>query len=151
MTPRPPAKIVSIALAVVAVVGLGTFGLIRAASGPDADHTAAATPVVLADLSTVTAAIAADYHYAAEHLAEFSQIPCYCGCDASLGHRHLADCYVTATAAWDAHASGCAVCGYETAAARKQLAAGVPIADISKSIIEQFGPPPSLFPSGALS
>lgn len=149
MTPRPRAKLVGFSLAVLAVVGLGLVGLKRAAS--DADHAAAATPVVLADLSTVTPAIAADYHYAAEHLADFAQIPCYCGCDESVGHRHLADCYVTSTGAWDAHASGCAVCGYETAAAREQLAAGAPIADVSTSIIDQFGPPPSLFPSGATS
>ena len=36
------------------------------------------------------------------------------GPDHSLGHRNLADCYVTTTGAWDAHASGCAVCGNET-------------------------------------
>ena len=155
MTARRPAKVellfVSFALAVLALVGLGTLGLIRAASAPDANHATAAASVVLTDLSTVTPAIAADYQYAAEHLAEFAEIPCYCGCDASLGHQHLADCYVTTTSAWDAHAPGCAVCGYETAAAREQLAKGVPIADVSTSIIDQFGPPPSLFNSGATS
>jgi hypothetical protein len=151
MTARPWARVVGFSLAVLAAVGLGTVGLIRAANGPDADHAAAATPVVMADLSSVTAAIAADYHYAADHLAEFAQIPCYCGCDQTVGHRNLADCYVTSTGAWDAHASGCAVCGYETATAREQLAAGVPIADVSTSIIDQFGPPPSLFTSGAMS
>ncbi|CAN0467200.1 unnamed protein product, partial [Phaeothamnion confervicola] len=96
-------------------------------------------------------AIAADYHYAADHLTDLAQIPCYCGCDHSLGHRNLADCYMTATGAWDAHASGCAVCGNETATAREQLAAGVPIADVRTSIIDQYGPPPSLFSSGASS
>lgn len=155
MTARLPAKVellfVGFALAVLALVGLGTLGLIRAASAPDANHATAAASVVLTDLSTVTPAIAADYQYAAEHLAEFAEIPCYCGCDASLGHRHLADCYVTTTGAWDAHASGCAVCGYETAAAREQLATGVSIADVSTSIIDQFGPPPFLFNSGATS
>ena len=51
----------------------------------------------------------------------------------------------------NAHASGCAVCGNETATAREQLAAGVPIADVRTSIIDQYGPPPSLFSSGASS
>ena len=111
----------------------------------------AESPVVTVELSTVTPAIAADYRYAADHLADFAQIPCYCGCDNSLGHRNLADCYVTATGAWDAHASGCAVCGNETATAREQLATGVPIADVSTSIIDQYGPPPSLFITGASS
>jgi hypothetical protein len=155
MTARLPAKAellcVGIALAVLALVGLGTLGLLRAAGASDTNHPTAAASVVLADLSTVTPAIAADYEYAAEHLAEFAEIPCYCGCDASLGHRHLADCYVTTIGAWDAHASGCAICGYETAAAREQLAANVPIGAVSKLIIDQFGPPPSLVTSGAVS
>ena len=151
MTTRPRSPIVGFVLAVLAVIGLGIVGLISAASGPDADRAVAATPVVTVDLSTVTPAIAADYHYAADHLAEFAQIPCYCGCDQSNSHRNLADCYITATGGWDAHASGCAVCGYETAAAREELAAGVPIADVSTSIIDQFGPPPSLFTSRATS
>ena len=86
----------------------------------------------------------------AGHL-DLAQIPCYCGCDRSLGHRNLADCYITATGAWDAHASGCAVCGNETATAREQLAAGRSIADVRTSIIDQYGPPPSLFSSGASS
>ena len=126
MNARPWLKIVGFELAVLALIGLGIVGLIRGASGPD-------------------------YHYAADHLTDLAQIPCYCGCDHSLGHRNLADCYMTATGAWDAHASGCAVCGNETATAREQLAAGVPIADVRTSIIDQYGPPPSLFSSGASS
>ncbi len=105
----------------------------------------AAPSRVKVELSTVTSAIAADYRYAADHLADFAQILCYCGCDRSLSHQNLADCYVTPTGAWDAHASGCAVCGNETATAREQLAADAPIADVRDSIIAQYGPPPSLF------
>lgn len=143
MNARPWAKIVGFELAVLALIALGIFGLTRGASDPDEADALAASPVVTVELSTVTSAIAADYHYTADHLAEFAQIPCYCGCDHSLGHRSLADCYVTATGAWDAHASGCAVCGNETATAREQLAAGVPIADVRASIIAQYGPRPA--------
>jgi hypothetical protein len=151
MNVRPWSKIVGFELAVLALIALGIVGLIRGASGPDANHAVAAAPVGTVDLSTVTPAIAADYHYAADHLTDLEQIPCYCGCDRSLDHRNLADCYVTSTGAWDAHASGCAVCGNETATAREQLAAGVTIADVRASIIDQYGPPPSVFTSGASS
>jgi len=144
-------RIVGLELAVLAVIALGIVGLIRGASGPDSGHAMAAPPVVTVDLSTVTTEIEADYRYAADNISDFAQIPCYCGCDHSLGHRNLADCYMTATGAWDAHASGCAVCGNETATAREQLAAGAPIADVRTSIIDQYGPPPSLFSSGASS
>jgi hypothetical protein len=151
MNVRPWARIVGFELAVVALIALGIVGLSRGASGPDGADVMAAPTVVTVELSTVSPAIAADYHYAADHLAGFTQIPCYCGCDHSLGHRNLADCYVTSTGAWDAHASGCAVCGNETATAREQLNAGVPIGDVRESIIDQYGPPPSLFTAGASS
>jgi hypothetical protein len=151
MSARPWAKIVGLEIAVLALIALGIGGLIRGASGADDDDTMASPPVVTVELSTVTPAIAADYHYAADHLADVAQIPCYCGCDRSLNHRNLADCYVTPTGAWDAHASGCVVCGNETATVREQLAAGAPIADVRDSIIAQYGPPPSLFNSGASS
>ncbi len=144
-------RIVGLELAVLAVIALGIVGLIRGASGPDSGHAMAAPPVVTVDLSTVTTEIEADYRYAADNISDFAQIPCYCGCDRTLGHRNLADCYVTSTGAWDAHASGCAVCGNETATAREQLTIGTPIADVRASIIDQYGPPPSLFNSGASS
>lgn len=151
MNARPFAKIVCFELAVLALIALGFIGLILRANGADRDGMMVASSVVTVELSTVTPAIAADYHYAADHLADFAQIPCYCGCDRALGHRNLADCYVTATGEWDAHASGCAVCGSETATAREQLSAGLQIADVRTSIIDQYGPPPALFTSGGSS
>ena len=151
MNGRSWAKSIAIELVVLAMIALGIVGLVRGSSGPDGDQAMAESPVVTVELSTVTPVIAADYHYAADHLADFAQIPCYCGCDRSLGHRNLADCYVTSAGEWDAHASGCAVCGNETATAREQLATGTPIADVRASIIDQYGPPPSLFITGASS
>lgn len=151
MNARPWLKILGFELVVLALIALGIVGLIRGASEPDGAVAMAEPPVVTVELSNVTSAIADDYHYAADNLTNFAQIPCYCGCDRSLGHRNLADCYVTATGAWDAHASGCAVCGNETATAREQLTAGTPIIDVRSSIIDQYGPPPSLFTTGASS
>ena len=151
MNARPWLKILGFELVVLALIALGIVGLIRGASEPDGAVAMAEPPVVTVELSNVTSAIADDYHYAADNLTNFAQIPCYCGCDRSLGHRNLADCYVTATGAWDAHASGCAVCGNETLTVREQLAAGAPIADVRTSIIDHYGPPPSLFTTGASS
>ena len=151
MNARPWLKILGFELVVLALIALGIVGLIRGASEPDGAVAMAEPPVVTVELSNVTSAIADDYHYAADNLTNFAQIPCYCGCDRSLGHRNLADCYVTATGAWDAHASGCAVCGNEAATAREQLTAGTPIVDVRSSIIDQYGPPPSLFTTGASS
>jgi len=151
MNARPWLKILGFELVVLALIALGIVGLIRGASEPDGAVAMAEPPVVTVELSNVTSAIADDYHYAADNLTNFAQIPCYCGCDRSLGHRNLADCYVNAAGGWDAHASGCAVCDLETTAARPQIDSGVPIAEVRASIIQQYGPPPALFTTGATS
>lgn len=137
--------IAAVEAAIVAVIVAGVGLLVVGADGADANHAMAAPTAVTVDLATVPADIADNYHYADEHRDAFAQIPCYCGCDKMLGHRNLTDCYITATGAWDAHASGCAVCSQETVAAREQLDAGVTPAETAAAIIQQYGPPPSLF------
>jgi hypothetical protein len=36
------------------------------------------------------------YQYAIDHPDILRQIPCYCGCDKTLGHNHNLACYITA-------------------------------------------------------
>ena len=138
-------------LAVLAAVLLGVFALVRGASGADPDHHPAASTAVTISLAKMPAEMADHYRFAAAHPQEYAQIPCYCGCDHSLGHRYLTDCFVTRGGTWDAHASGCAVCATEATQVRAELAAGVPIADIRTSIIDTFGPPPTPTTAGATS
>jgi hypothetical protein len=135
-------------LALITMLTAAIVGVVSGADAPDGDPPTDAGPVATVDLSTVTPAIAADYHYAADHAAHFAAIPCYCGCDRTVGHRHLADCYVSPSGAWDAHAAGCAVCGAETATVREQLANGASIVAVRDLIIDQYGTPPSLFTPG---
>ena len=142
---RSWATILAIEASVMALVLVGIGALILGARGADADHSMAAPPPVTVQLADVSDDIADNYRYASEHLSDFVQIPCYCGCDKMLGHRNLADCYVTPSGEWDAHAAGCAVCAQETLSAREQLAAGASIAVTADLIIEQYGPPPALF------
>lgn len=140
---RSIARIVLAELTLVLLIFVGVAAVIRGASAPDpADAApAAASPTVnLADLPDATANV---YRYAADHALHFTDIPCYCGCEKSLGHRNLADCFVNAAGDWDAHASGCGVCTAEAIAAREQLDAGVAIAEVRQSIIDRFGPPPA--------
>jgi hypothetical protein len=144
-------KIAISELAVMAVIVLGVFALVRGASGADPDHRMGTPPAVTTSLERMPAAIADHYRYARAHQQDYAQIPCYCGCDRALAHRYLTDCFVTSTGGWDAHASGCAVCTTEATQVRAQLDAGVPIADIRASIITTFGPPPTLDSTGATS
>jgi hypothetical protein len=140
---RSIARIILAELALVLLIFVGVAALVRGASAPDpadAARPAASPTVALADLPAVTADV---YRYASDHAMHFAEIPCYCGCDRSLGHRNLADCFVNVAGDWDAHASGCGVCTAEAIAAREQLDAGTAIADVRQSIIDRFGPPPA--------
>lgn len=140
---RSIVRILLAELTLVLLIFAGVAALIRGASAPDpADASpVSATPTVnLTDLPDATADV---YRYAADHAMHFTEIPCYCGCENSLGHRNLEDCFVNAAGDWDAHASGCGVCSAEAIAAREQLDAGVAISDVRQSIIDRFGPPPA--------
>lgn len=81
------------------------------------------------------------YHYAADHPGEFASLPCYCGCDRTLGHRHLLDCFVTPTGGWDRHASGCGVCTTEALDAQATFASGADTATVRARLVATYGPP----------
>ena len=141
--------IIAVELAIVVLVGLGTAVLIRGASAADPDDALHARTAVTVSLATLPAETADMYRYAAKHAAHFTEIPCYCGCDRSLGHRNLEDCFVTADGGWDAHASGCAVCTIEATSARELIDTGTDIAIVRQTIIDRYGPPPPAAQLGA--
>lgn len=134
--------IIAVELAIVLFVGLGVASLIRGASAADPDHALHSPTAVTVSLGMLPTEIATAYQYAAEHAGQFSQIPCFCGCVRSLGHRNLEDCFVTPDGAWDAHASGCAVCTLEAASARELIATGTDMALVRQTIIDRYGPRP---------
>lgn len=133
------------AIAVVAVV-LGLYGGAIAAvrstlPGPQTAMPLAGADAPPLDLTTVTASVAGQYRYAGDHADHFSDIPCYCGCDAFLGHRSLADCFVRADGAgWDVHAAGCAICLAEAADARRMFERGRDPAAVRGAIVDTYGP-----------
>ena len=81
------------------------------------------------------------YRFAIANRAILQQIPCYCGCEKSIGHRNLTDCFVRSDGnGWDAHAAGCEVCVDESVAVRRLMADGADAPTIRDSIITVFGP-----------
>lgn len=135
--------IVAVELALVVFVGLGVAGLIRGASAADPDHALHSPTAITVSLATLPTETADLYRYAAGHAVQFAEIPCYCGCDRSLGHRNLEDCFVTAEGGWDAHASGCAVCTLEASSAQELIDAGTDVAVVRRTIVDRYGPPPA--------
>ncbi|MBA2731810.1 MAG: hypothetical protein H0U54_02840 [Acidobacteria bacterium] len=61
-----------------------------------------------------------------------AQLPCYCHCDKSIGHKSLHSCYQ------DTHASQCTVCVSEALLAYDLQKSGVPPAQIRERIIAQY-------------
>ena len=137
------ARVLAVVAIVVVLVGMVAAGLVVGTSGADSDHangasTGGPVTVRLADLQPETASL---YRYAASHSSHFAELPCFCGCDTMLGPRSLADCFVTPTGAWDAHASGCGVCTAEALVARDALDRGTPVAAVRASLVAQYGQP----------
>ena len=87
--------------------------------------------------------LAGHYDAAQTNFAIFEQIPCFCGCEEMLGHRHLGDCFVRADGAGlEAHALGCGVCLGEAAQVMELMSAGITDADqIRVAVVAQWGDP----------
>ena len=102
-----------------------------AACGQDDDaqsHTSHTHTAQSGDLQEVTASadtlpafldnkeenVRAVYAAAAKHAAVLDQIPCYCGCGESAGHKSSLNCFIAKQnnneITWDDHGTRCGVC-----------------------------------------
>ena len=68
----------------------------------------------------------------------FTQVRCYCGCEAMLDHRHLLDCFERPDGGWERHAVGCAVCQLEARDVLAARAAGTPMPEIIAAIDDTY-------------
>jgi hypothetical protein len=130
----------TIALAALAALALGASAACGGASSDGA-----------IDLATLPASVAAHYRFVEANQPLVEQLPCYCGCGATLNHRHLRDCFVRDDGGYDPHAAGCGICIAEAAQTEDLLAAGEGPAAIRASIDERYGevgPPTDTPPVG---
>jgi hypothetical protein len=135
-------RIILAELALVVLIAVGVTALIRGASAADPNDALAAAAPMSMSLAAVPSATAEVYQYAAVHAGHFKTLPCYCGCERSLGHRNLEDCFVNPAGGWDPHASGCGICTAEAITARENLDTNVPIDVVRQTIVDRYGPPP---------
>lgn len=71
----------------------------------------AVAPGGVLDPEDVPPALEGHYQSAERHHDTFEQVPCFCGCEEMLGHRHLGDCFIRADGqGLESHAIGCGVC-----------------------------------------
>ncbi len=136
---------IGLAVAVLVVASLAGIGLRAVLTAPppvDSEMLAVAPGGVLA-ADEVPAGLRPHYQAAQDHRATFETVPCFCGCQEMLGHRHLGDCFVRPDGAGlEAHALGCGVCLGEAAQVMDLLAAGVSDPDVIRSaVIDEWSDP----------
>lgn len=143
------AVVAILAAAAAGLAGRGMFGPHDPAMAAHAQTPAAASAPAVPSLdpAKTAAPLAALYRYATANEAEFTQVPCWCGCQTFLGHRNLYDCYQRRDGAgWEAHAAGCGVCQGEAHAAQQMLDAGSSPADVTARVNADYGPTVSTVP-----
>jgi hypothetical protein len=135
----PDGRAFWIALVVVGVMILGGAGLVGAVllAGDHGPGMPVAAGGVL-ELETLPDDVAMHYEFADRHHELYRQVPCFCGCDAALDHRHLLDCFVRPGGGWERHASGCIVCLEESEIIREMSTRGAPAADIVETVVARF-------------
>lgn len=72
------------------------------------------------------------YEVAEHDPALLSQLHCYCGCDKSLGHKSLLDCYR------DDHASRCGICMGEARDAEPMVRQGMSVEQIRDALRARY-------------
>ena len=72
------------------------------------------------------------YTFAGKSPALLAQLHCYCGCDRTLGHQSLLDCYR------GTHASHCEICTQEALMAKALSEQGSPVDQIRNAIRRNF-------------
>lgn len=72
------------------------------------------------------------YQVAKEIPQTLAQLPCYCHCDQSIGHKSLQGCFV------DEHASMCAVCVNEALTAAQLQKQGLTPAQIRERVVAEY-------------
>lgn len=136
----------TMAVTVAALAVAGVVAAFSPAAAPGSieggSQMLAVSPGGVVDPADVPEEVAILYREAHDHADLFAQIPCFCGCDAMLGHRHLLDCFARPDGGWEAHAMGCGVCLGEAEQIRDLLATGVTDAEqIRTAVVAEWGDP----------
>lgn len=148
---RSPAESLAIrvfaALCAATVAGILVLGVFATPSphldsGVDAAAMVDLAPGGVIDPADVPESVAVRYRAAHEHADIYAVVPCFCGCEAMLDHRHLLDCFARPAGGWEAHALGCGVCLGEAQQVEELLAAGETDPDrIREAVVARWGDP----------
>lgn len=142
----------AIGAGLLVIVSLMAVSVYSALSGPGPARNGAVSgsqamtavaPGGVLDPRDVPPALQAHYESARHNYRIFEQVPCFCGCEEMLGHRHLEDCFIRPDGqGLEAHALGCGVCLGEAQQVSQLLAEGVTDPGrIREAVIADWGDP----------
>jgi hypothetical protein len=137
------AAVVAVALSAVALQATLTDRPAVESTPTAAESMVAVAPGGVLAPEDVPPGLAAHYQAAQDHGGIFGSVPCFCGCEEMLGHRHLGDCFVRADGqGLEAHALGCGVCLGEAQQVMDLLAAGIEDPDqIRDAVVAEWSDP----------
>ena len=121
--------IVALTAAAVVVVAIAYADHLSTQAQPSAGRMAAASdPAALLritlDPKNFQGNVREAYQVAERDPALLAQLHCYCGCDKTLGHKNLLDCFR------DSHGSRCEICVGEARDAQSMARRGTPVEQI---------------------
>jgi hypothetical protein len=128
---------VAIAAAAVLIVAIASAGYIASNSRPSDRQLAAAGDAgaqlrITLDPQNFQGTARQAYEVAERDPALLTQLHCYCGCDKSLGHKSLLDCFR------DEHGSKCAICCGEAIDAEAMASRGMPVEQIRDALRARY-------------
>lgn len=138
----------ALGVAVLLIVAAGVVGVVMSMNGgghammwggPGASR--AAPAVVSFSPDGLPGPMAEHYAFARANANVYAQVPCFCGCQEMLGHRDLAQCFVTPDGAWESHAAGCQVCIDESRMVMRMMGRGMGPGMMHDRIVSEFGGP----------
>jgi hypothetical protein len=129
--------IVALTAAAVAVVAIAYAGYVSTRGQPPAGQIAAASDPanrlrVTLDPGNFQGIVREAYEIAARQPTLLAQLHCYCGCDRTLAHKSLLDCYR------DLHGSHCEVCVAEAHDAASMASKGAPVEQIRDALRARY-------------
>jgi hypothetical protein len=129
--------IAALSAAAVLVVAIAYAGYIASSSTPSDQQLAAAGDAgaqlrITLDPQDFQGTPRQAYEVAAHDPALLSQLHCYCGCDKTLGHKSLLDCFR------DTHGSTCAICCGEAIDGGAMARRGMPIEQIRDALRARY-------------
>ena len=129
--------IVALAGAAVVVVAIAYASYVSTRAQPPAGRMAAASDPaaqlrVTLDPKNFQGNVREAYEIAERDPKLLAQLHCYCGCDKSIGHKNLLDCYR------DTHGSRCAICVGEAHDAASMASQGVSVERIRDALRARY-------------